>query len=427
VFEGEVRIGVGALDAHNAEIVLFSDAPALLDRIEANDELIELQKQFDSTMVALPYVHEGTRPLTATRMDGAGAEAAEGSGWGSSLIKEAADDSAGWNPSAPPTADMRPSTSCGPSSPSRPFNEPVVDTPQASQQQAVPSRPITMAACGAGVKQAATEAVGPEPARSRWIRIALHNSWGDTEIGLTGIQVLDQHGGLVPVSKSAVSVHLQNEQGGLAPLRDQNVGRLVDGCDITTDEEHMWCLGSVRGAVISIDLGFSRPISAVKVYNYNASVNDSFLGVKHLTIFLDHDQTGSGFTCRKAPGSALFDFGHQLQLMQLPAAQQDSVRPSTAQPTREANALLHRQFERAMKRSSHNDMVRQDYVTPLLPYGFIIRLELSSTWGDGFYMGLNAIELFDCFNENLCCRENRCLQYLTQCNCFLEWQMMSGL
>ena len=27
-------------------------------------QLIELQKQFDSTMVALPYVHEGTRPLT---------------------------------------------------------------------------------------------------------------------------------------------------------------------------------------------------------------------------------------------------------------------------------------------------------------------------------------------------------------------------
>ena len=36
-----------------------------------------------------------------------------------------------------------------------------------------------------------------------------------------------------------------------------------------------------------------RGVLAVQVYNYNASVNDSFLGVKHLTIFLDHDQTGA--------------------------------------------------------------------------------------------------------------------------------------
>ena len=36
-----------------------------------------------------------------------------------------------------------------------------------------------------------------------------------------------------------------------------------------------------------------RGVLAVQVYNYNASVNESFLGVKHLTIYLDHDQTGA--------------------------------------------------------------------------------------------------------------------------------------
>ena len=41
----------------------------------------------------------------------------------------------------------------------------------------------------------------------------------------------------------------------------------------------------------------------------------------------------------------------------------------------------------------------QEYEPPTLPCGFIFRFELTSTWDDRFYMGLNGIELYDQFDR----------------------------
>eukprot|EP00656_Telonema_subtile_P050009 TRINITY_DN6368_c0_g1_i2.p1 TRINITY_DN6368_c0_g1~~TRINITY_DN6368_c0_g1_i2.p1 ORF type:complete len:357 (-),score=82.31 TRINITY_DN6368_c0_g1_i2:37-1107(-) len=164
----------------------------------------------------------------------------------------------------------------------------------------------------------------------------------------------------------------------------------------------MWSHSQQGGSlVISLDLGFSRVVSAIKVYNYNGSVNESFRGVKHLTVFLDSTRNGIGFTCRKAPACDGFDYCQLLDLTHKQSQEPASVRPCTAQPTRAANAAVHREFRRSVKLQSLCDMVRQDYVTPLLPYGFIIRIELLSTWGDPYYMGLNALELYDALNQRI--------------------------
>jgi len=174
---------------------------------------------------------------------------------------------------------------------------------------------------------------------------------------------------------------------------------LVDGVEVTTEEAHMWSVPFQPRMVLSIDLGMRKGVKAITVHNYNASLEESFRGIKYFEVHLDGQAQGETYMTRKAPGVAAFNFGHTVDLRG--SQQEAGSRPVTAQPSRSANEALHSAFERARRNLSHNDSVRQDYVTPLFPYGYIVRLELLGTWGDPHYMGLNGLELYDCFNNRI--------------------------
>jgi hypothetical protein len=52
-------------------------------------------------------------------------------------------------------------------------------------------------------------------------------------------------------------------------------------------------------------------------------------------------------------------------------------------------------YREAVRRESHNNLVRQNFETPLLPCGHVLQVVISSTWGDRHYVGLCGLELYD--------------------------------
>ena len=61
----------------------------------------------------------------------------------------------------------------------------------------------------------------------------------------------------------------------------EGVGRLVDGVNLTTEDGHMWLAPFTPGNphTLTITLGTPSLLTAVRVWNYNRSLEDSYHGV----------------------------------------------------------------------------------------------------------------------------------------------------
>ena len=68
----------------------------------------------------------------------------------------------------------------------------------------------------------------------------------------------------------------------------KGVGRLVDGRNVTKDEDHMWSFSKnprVTWAVkLTISLVTRTDLVGLRLWNYNPSLDDSFVGVKWLKV-----------------------------------------------------------------------------------------------------------------------------------------------
>ncbi|XP_026682118.1 protein KIAA0556 homolog [Diaphorina citri] len=100
----------------------------------------------------------------------------------------------------------------------------------------------------------------------------LSNYGHPTLIGLTGISVLDDTGNRVHTD----SIQVMNTV-------DHSVENLLlnNDCMSSLDTRYMWCTPYRRGLVVTLVIKFSQPvhISALIVWNYNASIEMSYCGV----------------------------------------------------------------------------------------------------------------------------------------------------
>ncbi len=293
--------------------------------------------------------------------------------------------------------------------------------------------------------------------RGRFLELRFLTTWGDPHfLGLTAVQVLtcdpskSECGGIegmvVPLSVS--SAHLMASPSDLNVCGHhgdpRTVDKLVNGDMATTDDRSMWLIPYTPGRehLLRIDLhDRQRALAGIRVWNYNKSRDDTHRGARFVHISLDGralapragfdgqrdggesagdlpwwsaDPKRAGiFELRKAPGVVDFDYGQKLwfQKSELPL---ECVEPVPGGVVR-ANSTVGRGGV-----SYVTPACSQDYEVPLLPRGHVFKFSLLATWGDPYYVGLNAIELYDAHGKRIAVAPRNVSAYPHSVNVCLE-------
>ena len=154
--------------------------------------------------------------------------------------------------------------------------------------------------------------------KGRVLEINITETWGDLfYVGLTGIEILDQDGRVIPINFKNVSADPRdmNSLNGGQGSDYRTLDKLFDSVNNTMDDHHMWLIPFNKGEKhsITIDLGRPMNISGVKFYNYNKSEEDSLRGTKQIIMWLDKKfiTPRRGIILRKSPGFVhpLLDMG----------------------------------------------------------------------------------------------------------------------
>ena len=114
----------------------------------------------------------------------------------------------------------------------------------------------------------------------RVVELCLMESWGDHGyIGLTSVALLG--------ADTREPLHLRDDQlkkEGSGTGGENNMAALVDGVDVTTDAEHMYLchtatMMSSGHVTITLTLDTPTRLYGMRIWNYNASLEDSYKGV----------------------------------------------------------------------------------------------------------------------------------------------------
>ncbi|XP_032669024.1 protein KIAA0556-like [Odontomachus brunneus] len=214
------------------------------------------------------------------------------------------------------------------------------------------------------------------------VQLVIISNWGLHHlIGLTGIELIGDQGVALPL----INANLHCNVG------DMHLTRLIDGYNITTEMDHMWLANAASNEKITITIIFNTDVclTGMRIWNYNASLELSYCGVKQLLVKLDgkilHDENFEGFLLRRAPGSCHYDFVQEVSFVSKPLSH---IRLSN-HPTD------------LIKSSEEIDFLDSNYEAPSMPQGFVYQIIIFSTWGDSYYVGLNGIQIYDNYGNEI--------------------------
>uniref|UniRef100_A0A8C5Y5X8 Katanin interacting protein n=1 Tax=Microcebus murinus TaxID=30608 RepID=A0A8C5Y5X8_MICMU len=336
IFEGEIAKASGTLTGapeHFGDTILFTTDDDILEAIFCSDEMFDIDVE---GLGSLQYEEALRRPSTA---DG--------------------------------DRDERPFTQAGLWA-----GDPVLEL------ELPPSPPVP-------------EFTTPEPGIYHGICLQLNfsASWGDLHyLGLTGLEVVGKDGQALPILLHQISAS-PRDLNDLPEYTDDSrtLDKLVDGTNITMEDEHMWLIpfSPGRDHVVSICFDRAQSIAGLRFWNYNKSPEDTYRGAKTVHVSLDGlcVSPPEGFLIRKGPGNCHFDFAQEILFV-------DYLQTRLLPPP--ARRLDRNSLERAS----------MDYEAPLMPCGFIFQFQLLTSWGDPYYIGLTGLELYDERGERIPLSEN---------------------
>ncbi|KPI99843.1 Uncharacterized protein KIAA0556 [Papilio xuthus] len=208
------------------------------------------------------------------------------------------------------------------------------------------------------------------------VKIVLMSNWGQKHIiGLTGIEIL-RHNKPVAVQRTyAYTAYISDERmdecDSVADCRS-----LFNGTNITTHFENMWCTNFAPGTKfchIVAELQEPTVITSIRIWNYNGSLELSYIGAKHARVYVD----GGALHCRplllrRAPGDTAYDYVQHIDLADIDDRFEESPEESYRK-------------ECAVFGSGGGGGA---------PTGFVLQISIFSTWGDPYYVGLTGVELY---------------------------------
>ncbi|XP_069547538.1 katanin-interacting protein isoform X1 [Brachyistius frenatus] len=228
------------------------------------------------------------------------------------------------------------------------------------------------------------------------LRLELVLTWGDSHyMGLTGLEVVGKDGESLPLELSMMAASPRDLNDLPEYGQDlRTLDKLVDGHNITTDDQHMWLIPFSYGEPHIINITFSKTqtIAGLRIWNYNKSPEDSYRGVKVMHLFMDDAAISptEGFLIRKGPGNCHFDFAQEILFV-------DFLQTPTDSKSNEDN-------QRGS--SKKQEQASMDYEAPIMPCGFIFQLQLLTSWGDPYYIGLNGLEFYNQNHEKISLSDN---------------------
>ncbi|XP_056152996.1 katanin-interacting protein [Lampris incognitus] len=232
----------------------------------------------------------------------------------------------------------------------------------------------------------------------KWLRLELVMTWGDSHyMGLTGLEVVGKEGESLPLDLSMMAA-LPRDLNDLSEYGQdlRTLDKLIDGHNITTEDQHMWLIPFSYGEPHTLTFTFEKPqtIAGLRVWNYNKSPEDSYRGVKLVHVFMDDVAISppEGFLIRKGPGNCHFDFAQEILFIDF-----------LQTPTADSKTAEDYSLKGGAKKQEQASM---DYEAPIMPCGFIFQLQLLTTWGDPYYIGLNGIEFYDQKHEKIGLSDN---------------------
>lgn len=93
-------------------------------------------------------------------------------------------------------------------------------------------------------------------------------------VGLTGIELIGDKGVAVPLGNANLRCNVS----------DAHLPKLIDGHNVTTEMDHMWLARVTSNKRITITITFSTDVhpTGMRIWNYNASLELSYCGVRYL-------------------------------------------------------------------------------------------------------------------------------------------------